>query len=761
MIESSGGRQHGNAAGPRTKMQWAKALAGKGLRVFPLFSPVFHEDGTASCSCGNSQCACIGKHPRIGEYPEKATTDVGQIEKWWNFWPDANIGIATGGDSRLFVIDVDGPEGKESMEHLQGDLGNLPETLTVKTGREEGGQHAYFWVPEGAKIHGTVGAIAPGIDTRGFHNYVVGPGSVHESGRLYSLVDEAVEIAELPKAWMDFLVREQAKKETRHTPGKERGKPVNVEEEKIPEGSRNSRLHEIACSLVHKGLSRKAVLKSIMALNETTCEPPLGEAEVGNIVSSAWSYREGNRPERDTERQLRLGLSDNGNTERLKARFNGRLLWNSDRCAWMIYDGKCWKEDRENRAESFALSVIQDLQKEAQGMEDPRDRALTNDFALKCQTPVRVQAALAGYRMDPKNTARDKDFDTQPHLLNCGNGVVDLKSMTLLPHDPSLRLSHCVPVDYDPKAQCPTFLAFLKKILLDDPEAIACVRRFIGYACTGETGEQFYFIWLGNGQNGKSVLASVLMGILDTYARSCMASAFTVKRNDSSTHELADLVGSRVVFSGEVPETAQLNEPVLKMLTGGDTFRYRQLYQKSREAKPTFKIVLPCNRLPRIYGLDNGIWRRCFIIRFDYRVSEAERIENYEKVLLQEKEGILAWAVAAAKEWYENGLLFPAKFRDEVASFRNDSDPLARFLEEACEIGFGRKASFQDLYGRYLRWCESRHESPMSSNKFGTELRERRIPGVAKDKSRNGVVYSGIGLKPDSPLSDLDFAVNG
>ena len=50
----------------------------------------------------------VGKHPRIGDYREKATTDIGQIEKWWNDWPDANIGIATGGDSRLFVIDEDG-----------------------------------------------------------------------------------------------------------------------------------------------------------------------------------------------------------------------------------------------------------------------------------------------------------------------------------------------------------------------------------------------------------------------------------------------------------------------------------------------------------------------------------------------------------------------------------------------------------------------------------------------------------------------------
>lgn len=740
-------------------LQAALTYIKKGWPTFPLHRRILGEDGKSRCSCGKPNCRAKGKEPVTDHGFKDGTTDEKTIRAYLQKYPHCNLGIATGEASGLLTLDIDGPEGRESLLALEEKYGVLPATLTSATGRTDGGQHRFFRYPKGSGI-GCPRKVAPGIHVMGTGGYVVAPPSIHESGRAYAWIDESIEVAELPQAWVDLLVKAQKSRLGSNPDKKERQEPMTIEEEKIPKGSRNNRLHEIASSLVHKGLPRKTVLESVLALNETTCNPPLGEAEVRDLVESAWNYRDGNRLERDSERQLRLGLSDNGNTERLKDRFRDALLWNTDRCAWMIYDGKCWKEDRENRAESFALSVLQELQEEAQAMEDPRDRALTNDFALKCQTPVRVQAALAGYRMDPQNTARDKDFDSQHHLLNCENGVVDLRSMTLLPHDPSLRLSHCVPVDYDPKAQCPTFMAFLKKIFQDDPEAITCVRRFIGYACTGETGEQFYFIWLGNGQNGKSVLASVLMGILDTYARSCMASAFTVKRNDSSTHELADLVGSRVVFSGEVPETAQLNEPVLKMLTGGDTFRYRQLYQKSREGKPTFKIVLPCNRLPRISGLDNGIWRRCFIIRFDYRISETEKIEDYDKILLQEKEGILAWAIAGAKEWYENRLFFPAKFQAEVAGFRNDSDPLARFLEEECVIGFGRKVSFQDLYGRYLRWCESRHESPMSSNKFGTEIRERQIPGVVKDKSRNGVVYSGIGLKPEPLLSGLDPASN-
>ena len=89
-----------------------------------------------------------------------------------------NYGIATGAKSGFFAIDVDGPEGKASLEALTHDHGLLPKTVVVKNPR---GFHRYFKCP-GHPVPSSVGRIAAGIDIRVEGAYVVAPGSQIAAG---------------------------------------------------------------------------------------------------------------------------------------------------------------------------------------------------------------------------------------------------------------------------------------------------------------------------------------------------------------------------------------------------------------------------------------------------------------------------------------------------------------------------------------------------------------------------------------------------
>src|SRR5690349_5123077 len=108
----------------------------RGFRVFPM-----HGIQNGQCTCRKADCSSPGKHPRIKDWQRKASSDPATIEAFWKKWPDSNIGIATGGESRLFVLDIDGAEGEKSLEDLVRQHGPSPETLTVTTGR---GRHFYF-----------------------------------------------------------------------------------------------------------------------------------------------------------------------------------------------------------------------------------------------------------------------------------------------------------------------------------------------------------------------------------------------------------------------------------------------------------------------------------------------------------------------------------------------------------------------------------------------------------------------------------------
>ena len=153
------------------------------IPVFPLYEPVKTDDGSIICSCtAGAQCRNAGKHPRTETGFRAATTDHVQITAWWRRWPAANVGIATG---TIVVVDVDPRNGGEaSLDALIAEHGPLPKTLTVRSGD---GRHYYFKRPDGAKR--VVGRpLAQGVDVKADGGYVVGPGSLHASGRRYEWI---------------------------------------------------------------------------------------------------------------------------------------------------------------------------------------------------------------------------------------------------------------------------------------------------------------------------------------------------------------------------------------------------------------------------------------------------------------------------------------------------------------------------------------------------------------------------------------------
>ena len=133
--------------------------------------------------------AAHGKHPLPRHGVHDACVDAAQIRRWWQRWPDAGVGIASGARSGLAIVDVDVKAGgRASLAGLRSGR-TLPFTLLAHTGG--GGFHLYYRQPDGVRVPNTVGRLPnvdgplPGIDLRGDGGYVVAPPSVHASGRPY------------------------------------------------------------------------------------------------------------------------------------------------------------------------------------------------------------------------------------------------------------------------------------------------------------------------------------------------------------------------------------------------------------------------------------------------------------------------------------------------------------------------------------------------------------------------------------------------
>ena len=149
--------------------------AARGFKVVPVWPPA---DGT--CTCGRDACTSAGKHPIITGWTVAASGDPTTIASWWDGYPDASVGIATGAASNLIVLDIDPRHGGDlSLHHLMRQK-EFPSTLCAATGG--GGQHMYYTA---SGVDTGNGALANGIDLRGTGGLVIAPPSVHASGYRY------------------------------------------------------------------------------------------------------------------------------------------------------------------------------------------------------------------------------------------------------------------------------------------------------------------------------------------------------------------------------------------------------------------------------------------------------------------------------------------------------------------------------------------------------------------------------------------------
>lgn len=243
----------------------ALAYAGRGWAVLPT-----HSIHNGRCTCGKA-CSKPGKHPWTEHGLSDASTDPAVIRGWWRRWPNANIGVRCGQVSGgLVAVDVDGEEGKAS---LNGHA--LPPTVMSATG---GGGWHYLYVT-GESLRPKVGLL-PKVDLRAEDSYIVAPPSAHISGRPYEWLvspDDA-ELAALPK-WVSELAAKAQKPAT--------ASPVG---ETIPTGERNETLTRLAGAMRRKGMRQESIEAALLAENQATCSPPLGDDEVRRIAASVSRY---------------------------------------------------------------------------------------------------------------------------------------------------------------------------------------------------------------------------------------------------------------------------------------------------------------------------------------------------------------------------------------------------------------------------------------------------------------------------------------
>ena len=665
-------------------LECAVAYADLGWPVLPLWSV----DGNGHCLCGRIDCPSPGKHPH-GKYApngvKNGTTNGGIIAKWFNDG-DINIGICTGKQSGLVVLDVDPKHG--GSESLQK-LGNIPLTAQVQTG---GGDHRYFKHP-GGDIRNSVGALGPGLDIRAKGGYVVAPPSLHASGDEYRwLIDARALLADMPKCLLKKLTETKSKAKT--TKDDDSAKT-------IVEGERNDTLTSMAGSMRRRGMTYEAIYAALQKENEVRCEPPLPDKDVERIARSVFGYEPAAK---------HFNLTDAGNGERFAAQ-NGdkvRYCWTWGK--WLFYDGKRWNiEVGTEKANCLAVKTARSIAREANNLEH-NERGKYLKWSYQSESTIRLGAMLQASRSVEPIAAYGNQFDINGWLLNCLNGTVDLKTGELQPHNPDDMITKLTSVHYDPQAKLEMWDDFLRTVTGDDASMLEFLQVAIGYGATGSTAEEKLFFIHGQAATGKSTFLEAIKAALGDYAQTANFETFLRRHQVGGVrNDIAKLNGARMVVSIEVEEGKHLAEGLIKMLTGGDTISARFLYKEEFEFLPQFKLWLAANDTPKVKDNDEALWRRILRVPFECVIPKEDQNPKVKATLRDTKTAgpaILAWIVEGCLKWRQKGLLVPEIIEQSTEEYRQSQDPLREFFEDYCDFEPTAFASVKQLREVYEQWAE-------------------------------------------------------
>jgi putative DNA primase/helicase len=411
---------------------------------------------------------------------------------------------------------------------------------------------------------------------------------------------------------------------------------------------------------------------------------------------------------------------------------------------WVIWDGRRWKRDDENLIYQMGIDTIRGMYKKSIPNKTKDEAMAMMEHAGRSESVRKIEAMI-------KAAAWNKDINILPEILdrhsfifNCRNGMIDLHSGRLLPHEKERMITKISPVKYDPEADCPVWKKFLKEIFDKNKDLINFIQRALGWALTGDNGSQAMFILYGNGANGKSTFINTVMKLMGDYATSTPTETFMQKKGDQASNDIARLKGTRFVSAMEAEYGGKLAEAVVKRLTGDDVISARFLYGEFFDFLPTFKIFMATNHKPKIGGTDNAIWRRIRMIPFEVSFSENKQDRKLSEKLENELPGILAWIVEGTLKWQKEGLGSAPAILEATSVYRQEMSAIETFLEEMCVKNPTTMVKSLFLYNAYKKWCEENNERVLSARGFGIRLGES---GMDKVRLSKGFHWLGIELR--------------
>jgi putative DNA primase/helicase len=529
------------------------------------------------------------------------------------------------------------------------------------------------------------------------------------------------------------------------------------------EGNRNAQLNRSAYALgqiVGSGLLEIDMVTAELSRAGTTAG--LNEREITSTIKSGLEagmkkprmpkqvFKENEpklklkpRREASDEKIASFSFDDQGHAEAVYYLYDDYLAFNGE-YGWMIWDGTHYVPSVQ-RINTIIVEVLRRRMKAAAHLERAELAKISRAMASTVSATRSMLENLALIKIE--------EFDDEPDLINCLNGIVNLRTKKLIPHDTSYRFTWCSNVNYNSDADGSLWLEFISKTV-EQPEMVDYLKKSLGYSLTGYIREECLFYIFGPPRSGKGTMTETILSILPRpIAMEVDFNTFTQKREgDNQNFDLAPMKAARLVFASESNKYQSLNPAKVKALTGGNEVSCAFKHHDMFNYRPQYAVWLSSNHEVNGDAEDDALWGRVKVIHFpNSQLGREDKSLKWRMQSSQNLEAVLAWMVDGAYEWYrlgDSGLQTPQAVTDLTNNQRNAQDSVGLWIDECVERDEDAWTSNAVVRTSYENWCEANgYDKPKQANSFSRSLTAHRFKVGEQRRDAGEKVRGVLGLR--------------
>lgn len=377
----------------------------------------------------------------------------------------------------------------------------------------------------------------------------------------------------------------------------------------------------------------------------------------------------------------------------------------------------------------------------------------------KAYSPHFVNQIIAKIEADTYIESK-KFFDQEtPEELAVQNGILNIKTRELMEFSSDRIIFSKLPLEYNPKAECPNLFKFFNAIL-PTIEDIILLQEIFGDFLLQECRYEKANIFIGDGRNGKSKVIDVIKGFLGE--ENCCN--IPIQQLNYESFNICELHGKRANLAGDIGKAELQDTATFKGLTGRDLITAKRKFLPGIHFRNSAKMVFSCNEIPRTNDNTIAFWERWNLMKFpftflppsEYELKKEQELNGYkiadpkiiDKILTQEElNGLLNWALEGFDRLEEQNGFSKCHTTEEVRKiWQRKSDSFLAFMEDKLEEDENLEIIKRDLRSEYQKYCKQHKVSVSNAKQIKKSLEEEL--GIYESQGAAGLrVWKGIKWK--------------